>query len=688
MAIQTGGFNFSPQFAHDQIQVQQHPLSFVSGESLVPTSGIEKYTAGLHDLGAGIMVGVEGIAKGLTRKTELDQQKKEHDETLAQQKQQHAESMRMEEMRLNHEKVLTPLQQAELARIQQDMAQKAVEFQEQHPTIPPEDLQSPRQDSSQPVQPALQNSLSPQQEVVQGDVPIPLGNVSAPTAKPSIKVGVPNGKSPDGMPAVEAPLPATPGGPTLGLANAASPTQAEWKPNANDLRADGSQKGNGFLGVLKRPDGGVSSELSVGVEIGGKEVEVPSMVPTLSRKEVNYLLTTPVEKLDSADSKMFDGIVQKAAAHAKERIAAGKPVFATAAESPVSPVDLTQQNLVIPATPAKAGLAQAPVPTVGRHMQGLREITISSGPNAGQTVVVDKSNKLIPEKEVQKRQDADYKDLEQQKRDEDRTLARTESKERMKNSAAIAKSTEDIRKQRLAQFENSKFYQTPVIKNFEAVSGARPMIGRFFAEYDKLRADPKGRAQGIYDIGLLDAYARALGGGRVTVDQAHLILQANSLADKFQIAFGKPLNGRALADDNRDAMASSITEAYNMGARQGNGVVSQLRKQHLAQGITDETFLPQPYVLLHTQASLKEGLEKLQAEGNQVEAAVRQKGGGDKEVHQALQPLLEKRKKINQEMKSKKFLTNEDEMLDTFQGAVGGADSNTPGNLSYLNESH
>src|SRR5207344_582023 len=46
-------------------------------------------------------------------------------------------------------------------------------------------------------------------------------------------------------------------------------------------------KGLGYLGTLKRPDGsGVMGEYSVGVTINGQEIEIPSMVPTLTRDEV------------------------------------------------------------------------------------------------------------------------------------------------------------------------------------------------------------------------------------------------------------------------------------------------------------------------------------------------------------------------------------------------------------------
>lgn len=85
------------------------------------------------------------------------------------------------------------------------------------------------------------------------------------------------------------------------------------------VRADGSKKGTGFLGVLRRPGGGVSTEISIGVELDGKEMTIPTLVPTLSQKEIDYLLGggDPTEE-----------IVRKAVVHAQGRIRDGESVFA------------------------------------------------------------------------------------------------------------------------------------------------------------------------------------------------------------------------------------------------------------------------------------------------------------------------------------------------------------------------
>lgn len=102
----------------------------------------------------------------------------------------------------------------------------------------------------------------------------------------------------------------------------AAPTdydRSQW-----ESRPDGSEKGTGFLGVYKRPDGNVSTEISVGVPVDGKEMDIPTMVPGLTKQELNWLLTTPVDKIAK---ELPASIRHKAIEHAKARIAAGLSPF-------------------------------------------------------------------------------------------------------------------------------------------------------------------------------------------------------------------------------------------------------------------------------------------------------------------------------------------------------------------------
>lgn len=103
----------------------------------------------------------------------------------------------------------------------------------------------------------------------------------------------------------------------------------ESNPEEQDFgnRPDGTKKGNGFLGVLKRPDGGVMTEYSVGVNIDGKEIDVPTLIPTLTKDEINQILNLKEGEFPSEE------IIKKASDFARRRMSQGKPVFATPEES-------------------------------------------------------------------------------------------------------------------------------------------------------------------------------------------------------------------------------------------------------------------------------------------------------------------------------------------------------------------
>lgn len=92
------------------------------------------------------------------------------------------------------------------------------------------------------------------------------------------------------------------------------------KPDGYGLRNDGTPKGPGYLGEIKNKDGSISTEVSIGVNIDGKETEIPLLVPTLTEEEINLVTT-------SNRSELPKEIIDKAAAHAKNRIAQGKSPF-------------------------------------------------------------------------------------------------------------------------------------------------------------------------------------------------------------------------------------------------------------------------------------------------------------------------------------------------------------------------
>ncbi len=98
------------------------------------------------------------------------------------------------------------------------------------------------------------------------------------------------------------------------------------------MREDGTAKGQGFLGDLVRPDGtGYMSEYSVAdsedlKNPDGSYMDYPSMVPTLTAEEIDQILG------NKEGAPLSDSIIDKATAHAKQRLAAGRPVFADPGE--------------------------------------------------------------------------------------------------------------------------------------------------------------------------------------------------------------------------------------------------------------------------------------------------------------------------------------------------------------------
>lgn len=90
------------------------------------------------------------------------------------------------------------------------------------------------------------------------------------------------------------------------------------------LRPSGSRKDVGFLGELKLSGGGVATEFSIGTtDVTGKEINIPTLVSTLTEKEIATMVTDIIPNKKPVPEK----IVKKAVAHAKKRIKQGKSVF-------------------------------------------------------------------------------------------------------------------------------------------------------------------------------------------------------------------------------------------------------------------------------------------------------------------------------------------------------------------------
>ncbi|NBT75687.1 MAG: hypothetical protein EBT15_06925 [Betaproteobacteria bacterium] len=97
-------------------------------------------------------------------------------------------------------------------------------------------------------------------------------------------------------------------------------------------RPDGTKKSSGFFGPIKRPDGKVMTEISIGVGLNGKEVTIPLIVPTLDKNEIEYLLRNDPNS-PSFMEDMPPSIVNKAVDHAVLRMNEGKSPFIEDGES-------------------------------------------------------------------------------------------------------------------------------------------------------------------------------------------------------------------------------------------------------------------------------------------------------------------------------------------------------------------
>ena len=128
-------------------------------------------------------------------------------------------------------------------------------------------------------------------------------------------------------------------GPTAGEAkNKAAQEADKIDPGATSgfgTRNDGTTKGTGFLGVLKSSDGRDVTEYAINSEdvvVGGKNIEFPTIVPTLTAEEKELMLNDIIPNNKRIPNSIYD----KAVAHAKDRLAKGKSVFADNTPAPVA----------------------------------------------------------------------------------------------------------------------------------------------------------------------------------------------------------------------------------------------------------------------------------------------------------------------------------------------------------------
>lgn len=105
-------------------------------------------------------------------------------------------------------------------------------------------------------------------------------------------------------------------------------------PFEDPRRKSRRKKDIGYLGIqkvektLKNKKFGVATEYSVGTPIFGKETEYPTLVPTLTGKELKTMTGDVIPN----KGKVPQEIMRKAANHARKRILEGKSPFYSSKE--------------------------------------------------------------------------------------------------------------------------------------------------------------------------------------------------------------------------------------------------------------------------------------------------------------------------------------------------------------------
>ena len=112
---------------------------------------------------------------------------------------------------------------------------------------------------------------------------------------------------------------------TAARRNATAEELLQWGGRYNPAtgKMNGDQKQAGWRGILSDGKGGVMTEVSAGVEIDGKEVEIPLIVPESTKEDLQRIAKIANGEL----TDIPEDLLEKAMSFAKKRLAEGKSAF-------------------------------------------------------------------------------------------------------------------------------------------------------------------------------------------------------------------------------------------------------------------------------------------------------------------------------------------------------------------------
>ena len=133
-------------------------------------------------------------------------------------------------------------------------------------------------------------------------------------------------------------------------------TPPEKRNPGSATRQDGSPKSQiGFLGPILNNDGEIMTEFSTDMEVDGNKIEIPSLVPTLTEEEVEYIKNMKGGAgFNIKEIPMEMTIINKARQHAMERLQAGmSPFFDDVLDGGINPKQVSTTAPNMGAMPAK-----------------------------------------------------------------------------------------------------------------------------------------------------------------------------------------------------------------------------------------------------------------------------------------------------------------------------------------------